>query len=83
MITGSKPRLTDVLWWTQPQDVLNEIGTIMELPSVTTNTPGWMNHRLTASKNILDAMTPDEKKILEGKAEAMGGHGLPEDVKRK
>lgn len=43
----------------------------------------FMNHRLTASKNILDAMTPDEKKILEGKAEAMGGHGLPEDVKRK
>lgn len=80
---GHKYRLTDVLWWTRQKDVLAEIAKILNLPTVDTNTPGWLQHRLPASKNILDAMTAEVKRKFEEEAENYRFEGLPSDVQRK
>jgi hypothetical protein len=80
---GHKYRLTDVLWWTRQKDVLAEIAKLKKLPTVDTNTPGWLQHRLPASKNILDAMTAEEKRKFEQEAENHRIEGLPSDVQRK
>jgi len=78
-----QPRLGDVLWYLQPEDVLKEIGQIMNMASVDTNTPGWFNHRTKATKNIISNMTDAEKEELQRKAEKIGEIGLPEEVKRR
>lgn len=75
--------MTDILWWTQQKEVFCEIASIMKLASADTNTPGWFTNRTTASKNILDAMTDEDRKKLEEKAEQFRVEGLPPDVQRK
>ena len=77
---GHKYRLTDVLWWTRQKDVLAKIAKIKNLPTVDTNTPG---HFLSASKNILNAMTAEEKRNFEEEAENYHFEGLPTNVQRK
>ena len=79
----NKYRLTDILWWTRPQDVCAEIALIMNLPTVTTNTPGWFQQRLAATKNLLNKMTEEERRKLEDEAEKYRMDGLPLDVQRK
>jgi hypothetical protein len=83
IIQGQRYRLTDILWWTRPSDILAEIASILDLPTVDTNTPGWINHRLPATKNILDRMSDDEKSILMEQAENYHVEGLPSEVQRK
>jgi hypothetical protein len=83
MKPGSRYRLTDILWWTRQTDVFNEIANILNIDSADTNTPGWFQLRTKASKNILDKMTEDERKILEDDAQRMQKEGLPPDVQRK
>ncbi|KAF8811080.1 hypothetical protein BYT27DRAFT_7253210 [Phlegmacium glaucopus] len=80
---GDKYRLTDVLWWTREKDVLVEVALLMNLPTATTTTPGWLGFRLPASKNIIDAMTVQDKRVLEEVAEKMRIEGLPDDLQRK
>lgn len=83
LIQGNKYRGTDLLWWTRQKDVYAEIASIMELPTANSNTPGWFEHRMAASKNILDTMTVEEKTKFEDDAERYRVEGLPKDVQRK
>jgi hypothetical protein len=83
VLKTSKYRLTDILWYTNQEQVFREIAVIMELESANTYTPGWFKHRTQASKNIIDAMSDSEKKILEDEAERMWVEGLPVDVQKK
>lgn len=53
------------------------------LPAADTNTPGWLQCRLPASKKILDAMTDVERSDFEKVAERYRVEGLPNDVQRK
>jgi hypothetical protein len=62
---------------------LAEIASILNLPTADTNTPGWIGHRLPATKNILDRMTDEEKTILMEEAENYRVEGLPTEVQRK
>jgi hypothetical protein len=79
----NKYKLTDVLWWTREADVLDEIASIMNMETVTTNTIGWFQHRTKASKNIIDRMTNTEKLKLQAEADRMAAEGLPERIQRK
>lgn len=63
--------------------MLTEIGKIMGIDSVTQETPGWFEHRTTATKNIFNSMTDAEMKDLRKKADEILEKGMPEDVKRK
>ena len=58
-------QLTDILWYTQKESVLSEIASIMGLNSADTNTLKWFEHRTRASKNVIDAMSEEERKTLE------------------
>jgi hypothetical protein len=80
---GARYRLTDVVWWTRREDIFKEIASILKLDSANTNTPGWFQLRTKASKNILNAMTEDERDALEKEAERMQREGLPPDVQRE
>lgn len=55
----------------------------MGIDSVTQETPGWFEHRTTATKNIFNSMTDAEMKDLRKKADEILEKGMPEDVKRK
>ena len=55
----------------------------MKLESANTYTPGWFKYRTQALKNIIDAMSDDERKILEDEAEHMWVEGLLVDVQKK
>lgn len=62
---------------------MSEIGIIMGLESVDTNTPGWFIHRTTATKNILCKMSEAEKDNLRNIGKEMAETGMPEDLQRK
>jgi hypothetical protein len=81
--SGTRYRLTDILWWTRQEDVFKEIASILDLDNANTNTPGWFQLRTKASKNILNAMSVEERNILEDDAERMQKEGLPRDVQRR
>ena len=76
-------RLTDILWYTRQEEVFREIASIMQLESADTYTPGWFHNRTAASKNIINAMSEEERNKLEDEAEKMWIDGLPADVQRK
>ena len=81
--TTKQYRLGDILWWHFQDDVLKEIGTMMGIDAVDTNTPGWFNHRTAASKNILDKMTEAKKNELRKLGDEMLEKGMPEEIQRK
>jgi len=81
--SGSRYRLTDVLWWTQQGKVFEEIAIIMNIDTANTSTPGWFALRTKASKNILDSMTEEERNELDIEVDRMQKEGLPEDVQRR
>lgn len=81
--SGHRYRLTDFLWWTRQKDVFKEIASILNLDFADTNTPGWFQERTKASKNILNAMTDNERNALENEAERMQNEGMPPDVQRR
>jgi hypothetical protein len=76
-------RLTDYLWWTRQEDVFKEIASILNIETADTHTPGWFQLRTKASKNILNEMAEDERKVLEDEADRMQKEGLPPDIQRK
>jgi hypothetical protein len=80
---GIRYRLTDILWWTRPEDVFKEIASILNMVSADTSTPGWFQLRTTATKKILDRMNDEEKKTLEDEADRIEKDGLPRDIQRK
>ena len=55
----------------------------MGLNSAYTNTPKWFEHWTRASKNVIDAMSEEERKTLEEEAERMWLEGLPVDMQWK
>lgn len=70
----------DVLWWTRSDDALVEIAKIMNLPEVSMKTPGWLNHKSWAIKNVLDAMTDKEKVKFDAEIERYKLEGLLSDI---
>lgn len=78
-----KYRLTDVLWWTRPEDVFQEIALIMGIESADSHTKGWFELRTTASKQLINKMRDAEKRKLQDEADQMWSMGLPEELKRK
>lgn len=76
-------RPTEILWYTQQVAVFQEITSILNIDSADTDTPGWFENRTKASKNLIAAMSPQEKKKLEDESERMWKEGLPIDVQRK
>jgi hypothetical protein len=80
---GSRYRLTDILWWTRPEIVFEEIASIMGIETANTSTPGWFQLRTKASKRYLDSMGEDERKTIEDEADRMQKEGLPLDVQRR
>lgn len=73
-------RLTDVLWWTNQDKVMKEVGVLMGLDSVDTTYPGWFNHRTAAAKNIIDNMSHAEKTKLEMKGQELAEKGFLPDL---
>ena len=51
----------------------------MGLDRADTHTPGWFTLRTKVSKNIILAMTEDEKKVLEDESDLMEKEGLPQE----
>ena len=76
-------RLGDLLWWFKQKDVMNEIGTIMGVDYVDTNTPGWFKHQMAASQNLLNNMLDKAKEELGRKGEELGEKGMPVELQRK
>jgi hypothetical protein len=76
-------KLTDVLWWTEPEKVLKEIAILMKRDYVDTTTDGWFPLRTAATKRIIDNMTVAEKTKLEMKAQEFAEKGLPVELQRK
>ena len=72
-----------VLWWTRQANTFTEIATIMDLLVADTNTPGWLQYRTTAMKNLISRMTEAEKARLRGESKRMAAMGLPVDIQWK
>ena len=76
-------QLTDVLWWTNQENVMKEVAGLMNLEYTDTNTPGWFNHRTAAAKIIIENMTEGEKTKLQLKAQELAEKGLQAELQRK
>jgi hypothetical protein len=76
-------KLTDVLWWTNQENVMKEVAVLMDLDYVDTNTPGWFKHRTAAAKSIIDNMPEGEKIKLQMKAQELAEKGFPPELQRK
>ena len=63
--------------------MFEEIASILNLETANTSTPGWFQLRTKASKNIVDSMSEEERKVLEEEADRMQEQGLPQDVQRR
>ena len=48
-----------------------------------TNTPGWFQHCMTATKNLISRMMEAKKARLRGESKRMTAEGLPADIQRK
>ena len=66
---GFKIRTVLADGYSMKESVLSEIASIMSLDSANTNTPKWFEHRMRALKNVIDAMSEEERKTLEEEAE--------------
>lgn len=62
---------------------MKEVGKIMGIPNVTTNTEGWFKNHSKTMKKILSKMSDAEKNALNKEAEEMVENGMPEDYQRK
>jgi hypothetical protein len=78
-----RAKKSDVFWNLHREEVLKEIGNIMGLDQVTTMTPLWFSHRLSAIRNIIERMSDAEKEQLQAEVEEINSKGYPEEVKRK
>jgi multimeric flavodoxin WrbA len=78
-----RPKRTDVLWHIRKDDVMEEIGKILNVDKATTATPGWFSARTTAIKNIVDRMSPDELTELDGEVEKLKNTGYDEKHQRR
>ena len=75
--------LGDLLWWFKQKDVMNEIGSIMGVDYIDTNTPGWFKHQMAASQNLLNNMSDKAKEELGRKGEELAEKGMPVELQRK
>ena len=76
-------KMTDYLWHTKREEVLNEIAVLMGLEHVDTNTPGWFAFRTRATKRIIEGMTEVEKSKLRGEVDDMARKGFPKELQQK
>lgn len=80
---GKRYRLTDYLWRTRPNDVLNETAAIMDIDKVNTHTVKWFQYRTTAAKNILHRMSITEVEKTRAEADKRADEGWPEEMQNK
>jgi hypothetical protein len=81
--TIKKYKLTDLLWWTEQEKIMQQIAKIMKLDSVDTSTPGWFPLRTAAAKMILEGMTEAEITKLRTKGQEFAEKGFPVEMQRK
>ena len=73
------PKCPNVIWHMRKDDVMKELGTMLEVENAMTQMLGWFAARTTVIKNIRDRMSQEEVAALEAKIEAMS----KEDYKEK
>jgi hypothetical protein len=78
-----RPRRADVIWHTRPQDVMKEIGRILNVAEVTTATPGWFPARTPAIKSMIEKMSVGELAALDEEVRIMSRKGYDEKVQRR
>ena len=74
---------SEAIWGLYRDQVFKEIGNMMGVEDMTTNTPGWFQMRMPAIKRVFDSMTEVEKAVLDSEQERMMGEGYPEQTKRR
>ena len=77
------PKHPDVIWHMRKDDVMKEIGTMLEVKNAMTQMPGWFAARTTVIKNIRDRMSQEEAAALEAKIEAMSKEGYKEKHQKR
>ena len=82
--SGLKPgkgyQLTDILWWTQQDEVFAEMARMLHILSATMRTPGWFVLLMKVSKNIINLMTEEESLALENTGKRMQREGFPPHI---
>jgi hypothetical protein len=78
-----RPKRTEVVWHTRREEVMKEIGTILNVNNATTETPGWFAARTPAIKNLINNMTEDELNALNVEVERYSKKGYDEPQKRR
>lgn len=81
MLLKIKP--IEVLWQTRRDDVFAEIAHLLGIESADTTTPGWLNKRMEALKNVMDSLSVEERAELDKEHKRIATQGYPEDVKRR
>ncbi|KAF8950433.1 hypothetical protein BDZ97DRAFT_1771259 [Flammula alnicola] len=76
------PKKSEVMWYLHPEEVMEEIASVLGVEEATTLTAGWFQARLPAIANILARMTPKEKADFDVEVAKMAKEGYPEETKR-
>ena len=61
---------------------MKEIGVILDIKNVTTQTPGWFAARTTVIKTVRDSMSQEEVVAFEAEIEALSKEGYDEKHQR-
>ena len=77
------PKCSDVIWHMRKEDVMKEIGAMLEVKNATTQMPGWFAARTTVIKNIRNRMSQEEVAALEAEIEAMSKKGYKEKHQKR
>ena len=77
------PRRAEIIWQTRQKDVMEEIGRILEVAEVTTETPGWFQARTPAIKNLIEMMSVDELARLDEQVSIIAKKGYDEKQRRR
>lgn len=78
-------RLTEIVWKIRRQDVMEEIARLLgvEVANVSTSTAEWFTTRTTATKNVLEKMTPEDRAELLREKERIENQGYSEEYQQR
>ena len=77
------PKHPDVIWQTRKEEVMKEIGVILDVENATTQTPGWFAAKTTAIKTVRDRTSQEEVAAFEAEVEALLKEGYDEKHQRR
>ena len=77
------PKHPDVIWQTRKEEVMKEIGAILDIENATIQTPGWFPARTTAIKTVRDRMSREEVGAFEAEIEALSKEGYDEKHQKR